>query len=168
MNDSVKALAIGGTVGVCLSALAYKLFGRPRKYQVDFDKSQFTPRDDCKMVLVIRRDLKMDKGKVAAQCCHACLGVYRKAVKCALNGDTDVGDALAGWLTFGQTKVTLQVPGADELNNLFDLAVEAGAPATIITDAGRTQIPAGSQTVLAIGPWPVDEVDQITGRLKLY
>ena len=46
-------------------------------------------------------------------------------------------------------------------------AVSAGMPTYIVHDAGRTQIPAGSQTVLAIGPAPKSLIDQITGHLKL-
>ena len=33
-----------------------------------------------KMVLVVRQDIPMTKGKAAAQCCHACLEAYKKSV----------------------------------------------------------------------------------------
>lgn len=46
-------------------------------------------------------------------------------------------------------------------------AIQRGLPAYIVQDAGRTQIAAGSQTVLAIGPGPKSVVDQITGHLSL-
>lgn len=46
-------------------------------------------------------------------------------------------------------------------------AAAAGMPTYIVCDAGRTQIPAGSQTVLAIGPAPKSLVDSVTGHLKL-
>lgn len=46
-------------------------------------------------------------------------------------------------------------------------ALARGLPAYIVHDAGRTQIAAGSQTVLAIGPGPKSVVDQVTGRLSL-
>ena len=46
-------------------------------------------------------------------------------------------------------------------------AVAAGLPAYIVRDAGRTQIAAGSQTVLAVGPAPKSAVDRVTGHLSL-
>lgn len=52
-------------------------------------------------------------------------------------------------------------------NALAAQAEAAGMPYYIVHDAGRTQIPAGSQTVLAIGPAPKSTVDKITGHLRL-
>jgi Peptidyl-tRNA hydrolase PTH2 len=40
--------------------------------------------------------------------------------------------------------------------------------AKVAHDAGRTQIGAGSATILGIGPAPKSEIDQVTGSLKLY
>ena len=59
------------------------------------------------------------------------------------------------------------MPTEAELHALRDLAKTAGLITYQVEDAGRTQIAAGSRTVLAIGPAPVKEVDQITGHLKL-
>jgi PTH2 family peptidyl-tRNA hydrolase len=50
---------------------------------------------------------------------------------------------------------------------LAERAAAAGIATYIVHDAGRTQIPAGSQTVLAIGPAPKSALDKITGHLKL-
>lgn len=50
---------------------------------------------------------------------------------------------------------------------LSRLAEEQGIFTFVVVDAGRTQIAAGSRTVLAIGPAPKTLVDQITGHLKL-
>ena len=114
-----------------------------------------------KMVLVVNKGLKMDKGKVAAQCCHACLGAFRRAIK-------DAPHPLREWSFGGQAKVTLQCMDTDELLSLAAAAKDAGLVHYVVTDAGRTQIPAGSRTVLAIGPAPIDKIDKITGSLKLY
>jgi len=51
---------------------------------------------------------------------------------------------------------------------LIAAAEEAGVPYYVVVDAGRTQIAAGSRTVLAVGPAPKKLVDQVTGSLKLY
>jgi len=68
---------------------------------------------------------------------------------------------------YRQAKVCLKVPTEAELQQLRALATQAGLVSYQVEDAGRTQIAAGSRTVLAIGPAPVKELDNITGHLKL-
>ncbi|BFZ18833.1 hypothetical protein BsWGS_21871 [Bradybaena similaris] len=112
------------------------------------------------MVLVVRNDLKMGKGKVAAQCAHAAVGAVEKLAYVNMA-------ALRHWQSHGQPKVVLKV---DSLESLFDLDKAARSKSIttcLISDAGRTQIAAGSKTVLALGPGPASVVDQITGHLKL-
>merc|ERR1719229_518836 len=115
----------------------------------------------CKMVLVVRTDVGMAKGKAAAQCAHAAVMCYKKAL-------ADQPKVLSSWETLGQTKVCLRVGGEDELLHLAGLAKEAGLVTGVVRDAGRTQVEVGSFTVLGIGPAPVDQVEVITGHLKLY
>ena len=55
----------------------------------------------------------------------------------------------------------------EELEEIEALAVSAGLVTYVVEDAGRTQVEAGSRTVLAIGPCLPSEVDGITGHLKL-
>jgi hypothetical protein len=64
-----------------------------------------------KMVLVIRTDLQMTKGKVAAQCSHATLAAY----KTCLNGSKTQLDWLKRWESDGQAKITLRVEGESDL-----------------------------------------------------
>ena len=68
----------------------------------------------------------------------------------------------------GQAKVALQCKSEDELLILQAAAVSLSLTAKVIHDAGRTQIAAGSATVLGIGPGPKSIIDQVTGGLKLY
>ena len=63
--------------------------------------------DDFKMVLIVRNDLKMGKGKVAAQCSHATLGCYEEALKNP--------KVLSYWLDCGQAKVVLKCEEEKEL-----------------------------------------------------
>ncbi|KAI8920566.1 peptidyl-tRNA hydrolase [Entophlyctis helioformis] len=116
------------------------------------------------MVLVIRTDLDMTKGKVAAQCCHAALSAYQAA--------TEQSDQTRAWLRTweraGQTKVTLKCPSETAMLDMQAAARRQGLVARSICDAGRTQIAAGSRTVLAIGPAPASMVDRVSGSLKLY
>jgi len=72
------------------------------------------------------------------------------------------------WEAEGQAKVALQVKSEDELLMLQAAALSLSLTAKVIHDAGRTQIAAGSATVLGIGPGPKSLVDQVTGSLKLY
>jgi peptidyl-tRNA hydrolase len=57
--------------------------------------------DYFKLVLVIRNELKMQKGKVAAQCAHAAVSAYKQAKKYPM--------ILKLWENNGQTKITLKV-----------------------------------------------------------
>jgi len=99
----------------------------------------------------------MGKGKIAAQCCHACLGAWRRAPD----------DASRAWSRRGQAKVCLRARETDDLLLLQAQALSQGLPHYLVADAGRTQIAAGSLTVLGIGPARAKDVDKVTGALKL-
>ncbi|XP_076068001.1 peptidyl-tRNA hydrolase 2, mitochondrial-like isoform X3 [Oratosquilla oratoria] len=114
-----------------------------------------------KLVLVVRSDLKMGKGKVAAQCSHATLKAY-KQVKQNQPG------ILRTWEMNGQPKVVVKIDNEEDLIELTATARTVGLTTSLIQDAGRTQIAPGSRTVLGVGPGPSDLVDQVTGHLKLY
>ena len=74
---------------------------------------------------------------------------------------------LAVWTRRGQAKVVLKASDSEEMYHLIERAKEANLLTWSIRDAGRTQIPSGSMTVIGIGPAPVDQVDIVTGHLKL-
>ncbi|QSZ36670.1 hypothetical protein DSL72_006551 [Monilinia vaccinii-corymbosi] len=118
--------------------------------------------EECKLVLVVRTDLGMTKGKIAAQCSHATLACYKTISRKDPNSLI-----LRRWERQGQAKVALQVKSEDELDDLQAQAISLGVVAEQIADAGRTQIASGSHTVLGIGPAPKSVIDQITGKLKL-
>lgn len=122
---------------------------------------------EVRMALVIRQDLGMQKGKVAAQCCHAALSCFR-LIGCDPNRNSYNPDMVQRWLRHGQAKITLKCPDEETMDELFAKAISLGVNASVIHDAGRTQIAAGSATVLGLGPAPKSVLDQITGELKLY
>ncbi|KAG0326060.1 hypothetical protein BGZ99_010199 [Dissophora globulifera] len=135
------------------------------------DLSEFDLQEEYKMVLVVRSDLGMGKGKAAAQCCHATLANYKELLKkspeaCAVA--LSIAIALKRWEYCGQAKVTLKVDSEDDMLLLQAQAQSLGLAAHCIRDAGRTQIAAGSRTVLAVGPGPISVVNGVTGHLKLY
>ncbi|KAG0492391.1 hypothetical protein HPP92_005789 [Vanilla planifolia] len=131
--------------------------------------------EDFKMVLVVRNELKMGKGKIAAQCSHATLGLYKKLHNRAPK-------ALSRWEMCGQVKVVLKIESEEdllvlqvspqmciELGNLMandERAKSLKLPTHTTIDAGRTQIAPNSRTVMAI-LGPADMVDDVTGGLKL-
>lgn len=115
--------------------------------------------EDFKMVLVVRNDLKMGKGKIAAQCSHATLGLYKKVLHKAPK-------ALNRWEMCGQVKVVLKCESEEDMLALQERAKLLKLPTHITIDAGRTQIAPNSRTVMAI-LGPEDIVDDVTGGLKL-
>lgn len=116
---------------------------------------------EFKMILVVRNDLKMGKGKVAAQCSHAAVAAYKQVQR-------RNPELLKQWEYCGQPKVVVKAPDEDTLINLLGQAREVGLTVSLIQDAGRTQIAPGSRTVLGVGPGPADLIDRVTGDLKLY
>ena len=136
-----------------------------------------------KMMIVMRRDLKMRKGKIAAQAGHACID----AILMALNKERRVNDfeitddgiilkdsdksttPLSDWFKYGCAKICVYVDSEEELMNIADKAKEKGIIAAIITDAGMTEfhgVP--TKTCLAVEPLPAEVADELTGNLPLY
>ncbi len=116
--------------------------------------------DDRKLVVLVRNDLKMTKGKIAAQVAHA-------AVNCAFVSKKKDAVNFNAWYDSGQAKVVLRVDSERELFEFKAVAEALGITCSLITDAGRTQIEPGSITCLGIGPEKVSVLDKITGDLKM-
>jgi peptidyl-tRNA hydrolase, PTH2 family len=111
-----------------------------------------------KMVLVVRADLEMGRGKIAAQAAHAAV-----AAVLATRGSVDYRH----WLREGQPKVVLRVDSAEQLDEITAAAQAARLPVQVIHDAGRTQLEPGTLTCGAIGPAASERIDAITGGLRL-
>ena len=123
-----------------------------------------------KQVIVYRRDLKMRKGKIAAQVAHAAMKVFfQRGVRCTLDGQDAIGIPLepdmAAWVFGSFAKVVLSVEDEAALLEVHRLAKEAGLPTALITDSGRTEfggVP--TRTTVALGPAAIEAIDKITGR----
>ncbi|MGP8125305.1 MAG: peptidyl-tRNA hydrolase Pth2 [Nitrososphaerales archaeon] len=113
-----------------------------------------------KQVIVVRSDLKMGKGKLAAQVAHASLSAAEEA-------RSRRSDWFGEWKSEGQAKIVLKVQTEETLHELYKKARAARLPAALIEDRGLTQLEPGTVTCLGIGPGPEDELDVITGKLKL-
>ena len=107
--------------------------------------------------MIVRTDIKMGKGKIAAQCCHAAIGAYKQADKAKIRK----------WENEAYAKVVLKVQTLEELTELKKIADKKGIANYLVVDAGRTQIPTSSVTVLALGPDEDEILDEVTGDLKL-
>jgi len=120
---------------------------------------------EYKQSIVLRRDLRMTCGKAAAQAAHASV----EAVLLILDsGRQRWLEWLREWRLQGQKKIVLRVDSEKELVEVYDKARMLGLPASLIADAGLTQLPPGTRTAVAVGPAPAQLVDRVTGSLKLY
>jgi PTH2 family peptidyl-tRNA hydrolase len=115
---------------------------------------------EYKLVVVVRDDLKMSGGKLAAQVAHA-------AVSCALEAKAKRTAWFSAWYAEGQRKVVLKARDLEDLRSLSDRAAKASLPRALITDAGLTELPPNTTTCLGIGPAPQEQIDPITGHLPL-
>jgi len=105
---------------------------------------------------------------MAAQCGHATLACYKSLLKASTKApNSPQARVLKMWEKYGQAKIAVQIKSQDEMMELMGKARSLGVTAEVIADAGRTQIDAGSLTVLGVGPAPKSVVDGITGHLKL-
>jgi PTH2 family peptidyl-tRNA hydrolase len=111
-----------------------------------------------KLALVVRADLGMGRGKIAAQVAHAAV-----AAVLATSGSRD----FAAWLEEGQPKVVLKVASAEQLLAVARRALADGLPVELIRDAGRTQVEPGTVTCCAIGPADSTRIDPVTSELSL-
>ena len=138
----------------------------------------------AKQMIVVRRDLKMRKGKIAAQAGHACV----EAVLMALAKENRLQDVklvedrwvtvsegeqgpstLTDWFQYGMAKVCVYVDGEEALLELAKKAREAGILCALIQDAGMTEFHGQpTYTGRALGPLETEKADGITGGLPLY
>ncbi len=111
---------------------------------------------NLKQAIIVRTDLGMGKGKIAAQASHASVSVLEKV------DSKDIKE----WKSQGMKKIVLKISGKKELLELFE-KMKKLFPTALIKDAGLTQITPGEPTCIAIGPANEIELDKFLGDLKL-
>ena len=116
---------------------------------------------EYKLVVVVRTDLGITKGKIAAQVAHA-------AVNCVLKSKKSFSSNFNKWFDGGQKKVVVKGPNESILRDLQQYAREVGLVSSLVTDAGLTEVPPGTVTCLGIGPATDSEIDSITGDYTLF
>jgi len=112
---------------------------------------------DYKQAILVRDDLKLPKGKMAAQAAHA-------SVEAALRAEKDI---LKSWRSEGMGKIVLKVKDEKELYEYIQQAKDLDIATSTITDAGHTVVEPGTVTCGAIGPDTAEKVDSIVSKLKL-
>jgi len=110
-----------------------------------------------KQVIIIRKDLKWGKGKIAAHTAHASVGSM-------LLADQTVVEK---WAKDGAKKVVLKIPDLKKLIEIHKKIKKEKIPSFLVRDAGLTQLKPGTVTALGIGPVDERKVNKITGKLKL-
>ncbi len=110
-----------------------------------------------KQVIILRKDLDMDKGKMVSQGAHAAVGALRK-----INDDV-----ISEWESEGSKKIVLKVSNLKELKEVENNLKKVKIPYFLVKDAGLTQIKPGTVTALGVGPIEEKKIDKITGKLKL-
>ena len=113
-----------------------------------------------KQVIVVRKDLHMEIGKVISQACHACLEASEKVKKKNLKG-------WRIWRREGAKKIVLRVDSLEELAELNKRAEQLNITKSLVVDRGLTQVPPNTPTALAIGPGDEAVIDELTGSFKL-
>ncbi len=139
----------------------------------------------AKQMIVMRRDLRMRKGKIAAQAGHACveatlMALVREGRLSEVRMTPDEGwvylehpasevTPLSDWFDAGVAKVCVYVDSEDELLDIAEQGHEQGFLVALIRDAGFTEFHGEpTYTCLAFEPLPADRIDPITGGLPLY
>ena len=115
---------------------------------------------EFKQVIIVRRDVNMGTGKIAAQVAHA-------AVMGAEKVKVSRREWFNSWFAAGQAKVVVKVKNVEELIEVRKLADQLYLPVVQVQDSGLTQIPPGTITCIGIGPAPSELVDKVTRELKL-
>lgn len=137
----------------------------------------------AKQVIVMRRDLQMRKGKIAAQAGHACVEAVLRALardgllahvrmdegQIAIDTPEGVDAPVVRWFADGEAKICVYVNSEAELLAIHDKVTEAGHISALIQDAGFTEFHGEPTfTCLAIEPLPRPVVDEFTGTLPLF
>ena len=112
---------------------------------------------ELKQVILVRKDLQLPKGKLAAQAAHA-------SVEAVLKSDQKLVQV---WSKQGMPKIVLKVEDEKQLLEYFQKAKDAKLVASLIIDAGHTVVSPGTKTCVGIGPDETKKIDAITKSLPL-
>ncbi len=110
-----------------------------------------------KQIIVVRKDLKMSKGKMAAQVAHAAIETFRSSTP----------SKRLRWLRGGQKKVVVYARNLEEFKSILSKCKKMKINHAVIYDAGLTEVPPHTPTCIGIGPDEEERINKITGNLPL-
>ena len=112
---------------------------------------------EMKQIIIVNDALALPRGKLAAQVAHASLASFLSANPLQQKD----------WLDSGMPKIVLSAESEQQIMEYYRQAKDHGLPAELVKDAGKTVVQAGAITCLGIGPSKRNDIDRITGHLKL-
>src|ERR1035437_4871922 len=117
-----------------------------------------SPTDEFKMIIVMRKDLNMRKGKMVAQGSHSAVGLVLENLE---------SENVKSWLKSSFKKICVSVNSEEELLAIVSKAKNAGLMTKLIRDLGHTEFKEPTLTCAAIGPAKDLDLKPITGQLPL-
>lgn len=117
--------------------------------------------DELRMYLIVRRDLQMPAGKLAAQAGHAFVGL-------ALGVQRAQPDLIRAYEADHTPKIVVAADDGKALAKAAHATDAAGIPCYVVKDAGRTFFAEPTVTVAAIGPCRRIDLPPYVRRLRLY
>jgi len=124
------------------------------------ESSADLPTFRYKQVIAMRTDLKMSRGKIAAQAGHAAVSAAEEVRK-------KCPDWSKAWMKEGQCKIAVRVESEQAVLELEEKAKKSKLPTALIIDRGLTELPPDTITCLGIGPAPSAQIDAITRKIPL-
>ncbi|MBT5491520.1 aminoacyl-tRNA hydrolase [bacterium] len=128
-------------------------------------------QEEPKQIIVIRKDLNMPPGKLAAQVAHASTGAlleFAQRTENSISIEYHDNLALKNWLNKRFTKIVLYVKSEEKLLSVFKKAREAGIASCLITDAGFTVFKGEpTNTCIGIGPCYSKDLIGISDKLRV-
>lgn len=138
---------------LCIILGAYILISRRRRRRRQRLEGEYA------LKIIINTDYKMSQGKVVSQLGHAMSSVMNHLFK-----NPELFDV---WKRSGEPKIVLKATSS-EISEVIRLAKKHGIHFHKIHDAGKTQVPPGANTVVALGPALKSTLELVSGHLKLY
>ena len=111
-----------------------------------------------KCALLVRTDLKMSCGKIAAQCGHGIAQTMKGSNK----------KIVRDWMKSGEKIVILKVPNLEKMNAIKTQANKIQVYSKIIYDAGHTEVEPNTATVCVVGPHEESIITPLTKKLSLF
>lgn len=123
---------------------------------------------EVKQYIIIRDDLNMSSGKIAAQACHASMKIFFDKFHTESNNIRSIylTDEEIIWVDGIFTKIVKKVKSENELLKIYTKAKDAGLNVSLIKDIGLTELEGENYTAIAIGPNYISKCEPIVKRLR--